>query len=195
MRQSGCAETNSENHPCRLTPRECLEVCGGFVCDRSQPCMLGFGGRRRLRRSTDGRSRADRVGRYTGQVPHWRERDSRRIDGGGPRRPFISASRVRPYRLAARSDDERHQRRRARGERARLPGVHARADRRSDHRRSRAHARGDVSRASIDSRGSRPCDVGRRQGRLCPRGEAAGPLRASFTRTACTSFERAAFLP
>ncbi len=71
-------------------------------------------------------------------------------------------ARARP----AGADDERAQRRRARRQQGRLPGVHGRAVRRGELRRVPAHGRRGLPRAQAHAARARPRHGGRRRGRL-----------------------------
>ena len=93
--------------------------------------------RRRRARSGVRRPHADRAGRHAEQEPARRQRDPRRLARRRPRRrPRPPACRSTRYvggtarHRAAGADDERAQRRRARRQLGRHPGVHARAARR-----------------------------------------------------------------
>ena len=107
------------------------------------------GGHRAGRR----RSGPARARRHAEQVGARRQRHPRRLAGGGPgrgRRRRAAALRLpgrgrRP--AAAGADDERHQRRRPRRQRHRLPGVHAGAGRRRALLERAAHGRRDLPRA------------------------------------------------
>ena len=67
---------------------------------------------------------------------------------------------------ASGADDERHQRRRARQQQDRLPGIHGRADRRADVPRGAALRRRGVPHAEEDDRRPRLAHDGRRRRRL-----------------------------
>ena len=114
----------------------------------------------------------DRARRHAEQGEARRERDSRRVDGDRPRgrRRDRSAAVPLPRRPAvadaAGADDEHPQRRRARDQHGGLPGVHDRAGRRRDVRRSAAHGRGGVSRAQESAREAEAGDRRRRRRRL-----------------------------
>ena len=85
---------------------------------------------------------ADRARRHAQQVAPRRQRDPRRVAGGGPRAggrggpAAVALPRRRGRARAAGADDERAQRRRARRQQGRLPGVHGRPVRRADASRS-----------------------------------------------------------
>ena len=122
------------------------------------------------------------------QVAAGRERDPRRVAGdrarrgGGARPAAVALPRRRLGAHPARADDEHPQRRRARGQQRRLPGVHGRAGRRAELRGGAAHGRRGLPRAEGDAEEARPEHRGRRRGRLragprVQRGGAAGADR------------------
>ncbi len=114
----------------------------------------------------------DRARRDAEQVAPGRERDPRglaRRGACGGRRggtAAVALPRRRGCARAAGPDDERPERRRPRRQQGRLPGVHGRAGRRILVLRRAADVRGDLPRAEEDAARSRPCDDGRRRGRL-----------------------------
>ena len=119
-----------------------------------------------------GRPGDDRRRRHAEQGAARCERHPRRLargceggrGGGGP--AAVPLARRRRRTNAARALDERHQRRRARAELDRPPGVHARPRRRADVRRSASHRLGDLPRAEGRSPRARPFDGRGRRGRL-----------------------------
>ena len=126
----------------------------------------------RRARSDGGRRRADRARRHAEQVEARRERDARRLAGDGARRggllgdPALPLPRRRERAHAARADDEHPQRRRARRQQRRFPGVHGRARRRGEFRGGAAHGRRDLPRAQERAEETRPRHARRRRGRL-----------------------------
>ena len=86
--------------------------------------------------------------------------------GGGP--AALPLCRRHAGAGPARADDEHHQRRRARGQSDRLPGVHDHAGRRALARRGGAHGRGGVPHAEKGAQRGRPQHQCRRRGRLRP---------------------------
>ena len=119
------------------------------------------------------RSAARRGRRHAQQGPARRERDPRRLArggegcGGGRRRVALPLDRPRPRRdRPAGADDERDQRRRARREHDRLPGVHGRSGRSGLVRRGAPHRRGDLPRTQGAAPRARPRHRRRRRGRL-----------------------------
>ena len=104
------------------------------------------------------RPRAHRPRRHAEQVAPGRQRDPRRVAGRRARRGRARSgqplwrylggeARARP----AGADDERPQRRRARRQQGRLPGVHGRAGGRGVVRRVPAHGRRGLPRAEEDA--------------------------------------------
>ena len=110
--------------------------------------------RRRARRAGGARPEDDRARRHRDEVAARRERDARRVArrrargrrrrGPGP----VPLARERPRAAAAAADDERPERRRARRQQGRLPGVHDPADRRAELRRVPAQRRRVLPRAA-----------------------------------------------
>ncbi len=112
--------------------------------------------------------------------------------GGRRARAAALSLRRRGQRArAAGADDERAQRRRARGQQRGLPGVHDHAGRRGVVHRGTALGRRDLPRAEEPAPRARPVDPRRRRGRLrsrprrergrgapARRGDRAGGLRA-----------------
>ncbi len=96
------------------------------------------------------RWRADRARRHREQIEARRQRDARRVarecarSGGGEGRAALPVSQSRRARDAG-ADDERAQRRQARGLQRRYAGVHDRAARRADYRRSDPDGRRGLS--------------------------------------------------
>ena len=97
---------------------------------------------------------ADRARRHRHQVAARRERDPRRLAGGGARggerhrHAALPLPRRRRRDAAARADDERDQRRRPRRQQRRSPGVHAVPARRAELLRGAALGRRGVPRAA-----------------------------------------------
>ena len=155
--------------------REALELRDG---DKSPLPRQGRAQRRRQHRHhrqrdrRHGRARAghDRSGdeadrRHREQGQPRRERDPRRLPGRRARRrrsgrpAALPLPRRRRRAHAARADDERHQRRRARGQQPRRAGVHdhpGRASTRSRTRCAPAWRRSITSRRSCTTRSSPP---------------------------------------
>ena len=109
--------------------------------------------------------------RHRDEVAARRERAARRVAGRGARgrERRGSAALPLPRRLRAplaRADDERDQRRRARRQHGRSPGVHAVPGRRADVLRGAALGRRGVPQAQEAARREGLCDRGRRRGRL-----------------------------
>ncbi len=136
-----------------------------------RPGDRGPRGRRpAARRPGDARPR-----RHAQQGQARRQRDPRRLAGGGPgrgrqRRPAALPLRRRPQRApAAGADDEHPQRRLARRLQRRRPGVHDRADRRGHLRRGAAPGRRGLPRAQVGAEEEGPGHRARRRGRLRPR--------------------------
>ena len=111
------------------------------VAKRQRRDRAGAEGHGRLR-PTGPRQGADRARRHARQVAAGRQRDPGRVAGGGARAggrggpAAVALPRWRGRQGAAGADDERAQRRRARRQQGRLPGVHDRALRRGDASRS-----------------------------------------------------------
>ena len=126
--------------------------------------------------SPPGRDRRfdDRARRHAEQKRAGRERHARRVDGGrarggaGGEAAALRLPGRRRRDAAAGADDEYRQRRQARGELRRLPGIHGDAGRRAELRRSVALRRGDVSCAGKTAEGQGLRDLGRRRRRLRP---------------------------
>ena len=78
----------------------------------------------------------------------------------------LRLSRRRGREPPAGADDEHRQRRQARRELGRLPGIHGDADRRAELRRGAALRRRDVPHARQAAQGQGLRDLGRRRGRL-----------------------------
>ena len=111
------------------------------------------------------------------QGPAWRQRDPRRQPrrgqgGGGFHRP-AALPLCRRHQCAdpAGADDEHHQRRPARRQPDRHPGIHDHAGRRRDIRERGADGVGDIPHAEEGPCRGRSCHRRRRRGRLC-----AGPV-------------------
>ena len=128
-------------------------------------------GARRRRPGRAGRQ-ADRARRHAEQVAPGRQRDPRRVAGrrargrrgGGP--AAVALPRRRGRARPAGADDERPQRRRARRQHGRLPGVHDRAGRRDVVQRGPALRRRGLPRAEEDAARPQARHDGRRRGRL-----------------------------
>ena len=117
----------------------------------------------------------DRPRRLPGQVAPRRERDPRRLAGGGASRRRRARGESVPLRgwhrcpRPAGTADERAERRRARRQQRRLPGVHDRPARRRLLRRGTALGIGDLPRAARGPPGAWPLDSSRRRGGFRPR--------------------------
>ena len=115
---------------------------------------------------------ADRARRHHEQEPARRQRHPRRVAGGGQgrgrgeRAAALPLHRRRHRARAAGADDEHHQRRRARRQPDRHPGIHDHAGRRADLRGRGAHGRGDLPHAEEGAEGRGPHHQRRRRGRL-----------------------------
>ena len=140
---------------------------------RERERRAGRGGERpRPRRPGGARPRDDRARRHPEQGAAGRERDPRRVarrgEGGGRGggRAAVALPRGRGRARAAGADDERAERRRARRQQGRLPGVHGRAGGRADLLRGPAHRRGGVPRAQAHAPRPRAVHGGGRRGRL-----------------------------
>ena len=131
---------------------------------------------RRRRRPGGARQRDDRPGRHPEQVATRRQRDPRRVPGGrsrvGRRRRLAAlplrrgpGGRIGPH-AAAGADDERPERRCARGQLGRLPGVHGRPGRRAELRRGPAGRDRGLPRAEADAERAGACHRRRRRGRV-----------------------------
>ena len=150
------------------------------VVDKIAPALIGRDP------SAPGRDRRadDRARRHAEQGRARRQRHSRRVDGGRARGGAVGEtaalrlSRRRRRDAPARADDEHRQRRQARREFRRLPGIHGDADRRADLRRGSALRRRDLPCARQDPQVEGLRDLGRRRGRLRPQPqEQRGSLR------------------
>ena len=128
----------------------------------------------------------DRTRRHREQIEPRRQRDPRRLDGQRPRRRAAHGSAPVPLsgRPAgardARADDERGERRRARGQQRGLPGVHDRAGGRGVVHRGAAHGGRGVPRpqeGALASGSSPPASATR----------AASPPTWPTTRRRCAS--------
>ena len=117
-------------------------------------------------------ARADRARRHAEQEPARRQRDPRRLagrgargrGGGGP--AALALPRRRGGADPAGADDERAQRRRARRQLGRLPGVHGRPGRRGAVQRRAADGRRGVPPPQAAPARPRPRRRRRRRGRL-----------------------------
>ena len=115
----------------------------------------------------------DRPRRHAEQGPAGRERDPRRVAGGRQGRggrggaAAVALPGRRGGARAAGADDERAERRRARRQQGRLPGVHGRArSGAGSFSRRPPDGRGGLPRAQEDAPRPRALHGGRRRGRL-----------------------------
>ena len=141
------------------------------VAERQRDDRRGARGRQRGRPVGD-RPHADRARRDAEQVAARRQRDPRRLArrrtrcGGRCGRAALPLSRRRGRARAAGAVDERPQRRRARRQQGRFPGVHGRPGRSADIQRGAAHGHRGLPRAQAHPARARARDGGRRRGRL-----------------------------